>query len=768
MKQKSLSYKLTEYIILITAGVSAAFNICLFAVWTSNLYKNFLGMVFTSAIFLLLPCFFKRAAKITAVICGIVVIILSGYAILKCNGLNLFLTAMSTTNLILKLPNNFISAFVCAVAGLFSILMFISSQNRLSLFLIAIIETFIVFIMPSYNYSYSMPALLIFIGCCAVLYLRLTAVSIAKKNGFKIKHIIIFTVIASAFCVASIMLSQLSFSYFNSAFSNIPKVNYVDAFNNITGVFSLKSTTGFGDYNPLRRLGGKVENDDTIVLEVNADEPFYLRGRIFDTFTGSGWQAVTNDTTGFYNSSVYTDIPIYNHNFLFRDGRINYFVWIKFRSALKTDNIKVTVKTEDQKYLFLPSGVIMGSIEFSDKNVVMLRHYPDFLMNRKLSVNSDYDVEYHVINVNSTNFEELLETSEQDFKNLQNNPDLKDSMDTYVEYNKEVKKVYTNTNNVTQRTRNLAALITSGCSTDIDKVNAIRNWLKNNCTYTLSPNESIFNGNFVDHFLFESKAGYCQHYASAMTILLRCAGVPARYVEGYAAPSIKSNGVYEVTNRQSHAWVEFYSDMYGFITVDPTPSAKLPRVLNENEIASKKSSSSISSSNPASSKSSSKVSESSSSASTSNSNRTAPVLKRSVNNTATVIAAVISFIILLLILYFGKALIRSVKLKFISRLPRNEQAYWYYNYFISALAHLGLSLESFSTPNEFADFIRDKIKFGEIDFDRLTDIYISARFDRREISEEDIGIMREFYKSFHKYCRCYAGNAAYILKYPLL
>lgn len=80
----------------------------------------------------------------------------------------------------------------------------------------------------------------------------------------------------------------------------------------------------------------------------------------------------------------------------------------------------------------------------------------------------------------------------------------------------------------------------------------------------------------VENFVFDSKEGYCIHYASAATLLLRYLGVPARYVEGYAVKpqEFKENadGTYtaDVLDYDGHAWTEVYKDVRGWVPVDMT------------------------------------------------------------------------------------------------------------------------------------------------------------------------------------------------------
>lgn len=106
------------------------------------------------------------------------------------------------------------------------------------------------------------------------------------------------------------------------------------------------------------------------------------------------------------------------------------------------------------------------------------------------------------------------------------------------------------------------------------------------------------NEDFVKYFLTESKEGYCTYFATAAVLMYRCAGIPARYVEGYVAAddTIKSGVPIQTTQTRktsdnvqteenvveyqvdlkdnaAHAWAEVYMDGYGWVTVEVTPQA---------------------------------------------------------------------------------------------------------------------------------------------------------------------------------------------------
>lgn len=126
---------------------------------------------------------------------------------------------------------------------------------------------------------------------------------------------------------------------------------------------------------------------------------------------------------------------------------------------------------------------------------------------------------------------------------------------------------------VPQRVKELAVSITQNEKNDYDKVKAIEQYLSKNYKYSLTPGDAPKNYDFVDYFLFEHKEGYCTYFATAMAILTRSIGIPSRYVEGYLLPYQPiNNDLYEVTNKQAHAWVEVYFEGIGWLQFEPTAS----------------------------------------------------------------------------------------------------------------------------------------------------------------------------------------------------
>ena len=107
---------------------------------------------------------------------------------------------------------------------------------------------------------------------------------------------------------------------------------------------------------------------------------------------------------------------------------------------------------------------------------------------------------------------------------------------------------------------------------------AIERWIhQTEFRYTLSPPR--LNTNRIDEFLFETKAGFCEHYSSSFTFMLRAAGIPARVVAGYQGGELSRSGnVWEVRQMDAHAWTEVWLEGQGWLRVDPTAFVAPERV----------------------------------------------------------------------------------------------------------------------------------------------------------------------------------------------
>jgi protein-glutamine gamma-glutamyltransferase len=121
----------------------------------------------------------------------------------------------------------------------------------------------------------------------------------------------------------------------------------------------------------------------------------------------------------------------------------------------------------------------------------------------------------------------------------------------------------------------LARSATQRASTPYDKAAALETFLKTKYNYTLDLTGNPGKDPLV-HFLFETRAGHCEYFASSMTVMLRTLGIPAREVNGFLPGEYNElGGDYIVRASDAHSWVEAYFPGSGWIVFDPTPDAPI-------------------------------------------------------------------------------------------------------------------------------------------------------------------------------------------------
>lgn len=112
----------------------------------------------------------------------------------------------------------------------------------------------------------------------------------------------------------------------------------------------------------------------------------------------------------------------------------------------------------------------------------------------------------------------------------------------------------------------------------LERLSQIKALLQKDCTYSLSPGTTPGNRDFVEYFLLENQKGYCVHFATAGVVLCRMAGIPARFVTGYAVPMQAMTNAepdqpvtVSIPDNAAHAWTEVYLDGVGWIPYEFTP-----------------------------------------------------------------------------------------------------------------------------------------------------------------------------------------------------
>lgn len=136
----------------------------------------------------------------------------------------------------------------------------------------------------------------------------------------------------------------------------------------------------------------------------------------------------------------------------------------------------------------------------------------------------------------------------------------------------EALAAYCSTTGIPQRVRQHARAVTQGAPTDFDKLMLLRQDLMKATQYDIDAPRSPRGMDPIEYFLFHSRRGYCEHYASAFTLMARSLGMPARLVTGFSPGRYNPiTGFFEITGQDAHAWSEVYFPYAGWVPFDPTP-----------------------------------------------------------------------------------------------------------------------------------------------------------------------------------------------------
>ncbi len=128
----------------------------------------------------------------------------------------------------------------------------------------------------------------------------------------------------------------------------------------------------------------------------------------------------------------------------------------------------------------------------------------------------------------------------------------------------------------TERTRQLAKDLENG-QNHYDAALAIQGWLRDNVTYNENIDYPPADQNLVDYVLFQNREGYCEYYSTAMVMMLRSLGIPARESVGFFSgeyDDAQAGYLYRESN--AHAWPEAYFPGYGWIRFEPTSARSVP------------------------------------------------------------------------------------------------------------------------------------------------------------------------------------------------
>ena len=288
---------------------------------------------------------------------------------------------------------------------------------------------------------------------------------------------------------------------------------------------------GFGQRMDLRARG---RLSDEIAFRVRADRASLWRGEVFDTFDGTGWTSSSEERIGLSrlwdgDALRVPPEPVPSRS---TEERITQ----TFAMAVDQPNVLLTAYAAERVYF--PAGGLVVDADGAIRSPITL----------------DEGLVYSVISAPPITDPAVLRSA----------PHLDPAPP-------ELARFLQLPDDTTDRVRTLAAEISEGRTSQLDVVEATESWLRGNTTYDLEVPREPAGVDAVDHFLFETRRGFCEHIASAMAILLRANGIPTRLVAGFGPGSRNPlTGYYEVRFADAHAWVEVYYAGVGWVPYDPT------------------------------------------------------------------------------------------------------------------------------------------------------------------------------------------------------
>ena len=307
--------------------------------------------------------------------------------------------------------------------------------------------------------------------------------------------------------------------------------------------FSL-STTG---YQPLgvSQLGGPANPEETPVMQVRTSGRTLLRGAIKNEYDGSAW---TDSTSG-------RRYLLVNPRFILL--RRSLFDLDRPEKALRSqlpqsEPITVLMRSDSVSTLYLTQRFFALS---GEGIVPYFSPASEVFGTRSLTLGDSYTFSGTRMSYDTQGVRDVVLAASQA-------PDqpLEGIRETYLSVPSGVEPdVYALVTRITQDAQN-----------DFDRAAALCAYLRSAYSYTLEQNIPPTGRDFVSWFLLTERQGYCTSFASAMAVMARIAGLPSRYIEGYAAVP-DSDGTARVTQRNAHAWVEIYFSGFGWLSFDATP-----------------------------------------------------------------------------------------------------------------------------------------------------------------------------------------------------
>jgi transglutaminase-like putative cysteine protease len=301
-------------------------------------------------------------------------------------------------------------------------------------------------------------------------------------------------------------------------------------FNRLFGGLQAPNQDALSGFSRSLTFHGSFHLADTPVLQIQASQQEYWRVMVFDRYTGHGWLSSDpiDQRTLPAGSDVLRPPDVQRSNLV---QQVNV---LEPRGNFLVGASQPTIFDQTVRAQAFPDGP-GGSVDLVSAQTV-----------QPLAQGNHYTV---VSGVSTASVSELRAASRS--------------------YPAEIQQRYLPLPAIPPRVVQLAQQLTANAPDAYDKAVAVESYLRA-MPYTLDPPAPPPDRDGVDFFLFDSRTGYCDYFASAMAVMLRSVGIPARVVSGYAPGEIQSDGTFLIKDSDSHTWVEGYFPPYGWIPFEPS------------------------------------------------------------------------------------------------------------------------------------------------------------------------------------------------------
>lgn len=298
----------------------------------------------------------------------------------------------------------------------------------------------------------------------------------------------------------------------------------------------------------LSQLGGPADPHDQPVMAVITPRKTYLRGVVKNVYTGRTWLDDIGGRRYLWSASRFDELrkATFDQNLPNLDGTAD-------SSLLTPKLLQVRMLRDSASTMFVPQRLRQLTAE--GELIPYFNGSSEVFATSNLELGDVWTMEAALFTSEDAGLAALVEAASSV-------PDArwKEVCDAYLQLHEQID----------QRVYDMAAQVTAHADTPFERAVALQRYLAGNYVYRLDVAEQPTNQDFVSTFLVETKEGYCTYFASAMTVMCRMIGLPARYVEGYVAYP-DAEGMALVTGQEGHAWTEVYFRGFGWVTFDATP-----------------------------------------------------------------------------------------------------------------------------------------------------------------------------------------------------